>query len=75
MRRSTLERLDWKDVRYGGRRIVVPARKGKNQERGAIDIADNLASWLAPHFKGLAVAGRQGQVGPALIDKDQLAGR
>ena len=51
IRIATLERLNWKEIDFRERRIVVPAFKGKNATRYAVDIADNLAAWLAPYVR------------------------
>jgi integrase len=51
VRIATLERLDWKDIDFRERRIVVPAFKGKNAVRYPVDISDNLAAWLMPYLR------------------------
>lgn len=49
IRRATLERLDWKDVRFNERKVVVPRFAGKNQQRYSVTLEDNAMKWLAPY--------------------------
>jgi integrase len=49
IRRATLERLDWSDVRFEEKRVIVPAHKGKNQKRYQVNLSENAVEWLKPH--------------------------
>jgi integrase len=51
LRRSEIERLEWKDVRFDSGLIEVPALKSKTASRRFVKIETALASWLAP-YKG-----------------------
>src|SRR5271166_5439681 len=48
IRRATLERLDWSDVRFEEKRVIVPAHKGKNQKRYQVNLSENAVEWLKP---------------------------
>jgi integrase len=58
LRRSEIERLEWKDVRFDSGLIEVPALKSKTASRRFVKIHENLAAWLAPHKN------RAGQICP-----------
>jgi integrase len=49
IRRATLERLDWTDVKIAEKRVIVPRYKGKNQLRYRVTLSDNALEWLRPH--------------------------
>jgi integrase len=49
LRSAEIERLEWSDVRFKERCIVVGASKAKTASRRVVPICDNLASWLAPY--------------------------
>jgi integrase len=51
IRRATLERLDWSDVKIDEKRVIVPRYKGKNQKRYRVTLAENALSWLRPYAK------------------------
>ena len=51
IRRATLERLDWSDVRFEEKRVIVPAHKGKNQKRYQVNLSENAVEWLKPHVR------------------------
>jgi integrase len=51
IRRATLERLDWSNVRFEEKRVIVPAYKGKNQERYQVYLSDNAVEWLRPYVR------------------------
>ena len=51
IRRATLERLDWSEVRFDERRVIVPAYKGKNQKRYQVSLSDNAIEWLKPYVQ------------------------
>jgi len=51
IRRATLERLDWSDVRFEEKRVIVPAYKGKNQTRYQVNLSENALEWLKPHVR------------------------
>jgi integrase len=51
IRRATIERLDWKDVRFEEKRIIVPKHKGKNQTRYPVTLQENALEWLRPHLQ------------------------
>src|SRR6516162_7997077 len=51
IRRATLERLDWSDVRFNEKRVVVPSFKGKKQERYRVTLSENALKWLKPHVR------------------------
>jgi integrase len=70
VRIATLQRLDWKDIDFRERRIVVPAFKGKNAIRYSVDISDNLAAWLAPYLKA-----EGSLLAPSRSPRRRLAGR
>jgi integrase len=51
IRVDTLKRLDWSDVRYDEKRVIVPRYKGKNQLRYRVTLSENALAWLKPHVK------------------------
>jgi integrase len=51
IRRATLERLDWSDVKFDEKRVIVPKHKGKNQTRYQVSLSENALEWLRPHVK------------------------
>lgn len=51
IRRATLERLDWSDVKLEEKRVIVPGYKGKNQKRYRVTLAANALEWLRPYEK------------------------
>jgi integrase len=51
LRLAEVSRLDWREVRFSERLIVVEAGKAKTAARRLVPISDNLAAWLAPHVK------------------------
>jgi integrase len=51
IRRATLERLDWSDVKFVERRVIVPCYKGKNNKRYRVTLSDNALAWLKPYVR------------------------
>ena len=51
IRRRTLEKLDWSDVRLSEKRIIVPRHHGKNQRRYRVTLSENALEWLKPYEK------------------------
>lgn len=51
LRLAEVSRLDWSEIRFAERLIVVEAGKAKTAARRLVPISDNLAAWLAPHVK------------------------
>ena len=51
IRRATVERLDWKDLQFENKQVVVPAYKGKKQTRYKVLLSDNAVEWLRPYVK------------------------
>jgi integrase len=49
IRRATIERLDWSDIRFAEKRVIVPAYKGKNQKRYQVNLSENALEWLKPN--------------------------
>lgn len=49
IRRATLERLDWSDVKAD--RVIVPRYAGKNQKRYRVTLSKNAIKWLQPYRK------------------------
>jgi integrase len=49
LRRSEIERLEWKDVRFDSGLIEVPALKSKTASRRFVKIQPALAAWLSPY--------------------------
>lgn len=59
LRSAEIERLEWKDIDFASRHIVVSASNAKTASRRIVPLCDNLAAWLAPY------SGRQqGKVWP-----------
>jgi site-specific recombinase XerD len=59
LRSAEIERLEWKDIDFASRHIVVSASNAKTASRRIVPLCDNLAAWLAPY------SGReQGRVWP-----------
>jgi integrase len=49
LRRAELERLDWRDIHFGGEQLIeVTAKKSKSARRRFVRIQPNLREWLAP---------------------------
>jgi integrase len=51
VRRSTLERLDWSEVKMAERRVIVPRYKSKDDNRYQVTLSDNLIEWLTPYVQ------------------------
>jgi integrase len=51
IRVATIEKMDWKDVRFEEKRVIVPAYKAKKQKRYQVQLSDNALEWLRPHVK------------------------
>ena len=70
LRRSEIERLEWKDVRFDSGLIEVPALKSKTASRRFVKIQPSLAAWLNPYKN------RTGEVCPPdlryLLELDRL---
>jgi integrase len=49
IRRATLEKLDWSNVKFDEKRAIVPRYKGKNDRRYRVTLSDNAIEWLRPH--------------------------
>lgn len=47
VRIEELKRLDWSDVKWSSRRIIIPQAVAKARRRRAFTITDTLATWLA----------------------------
>jgi site-specific recombinase XerD len=56
VRSAEIERMEWSDIHFAEKFIVVGAARSKTAGRRIVPIADNLAEWLAPY------AGREGKV-------------
>jgi integrase len=56
LRSAEIERLEWSDIHFADKCIVVGADKAKTASRRVVPVADNLAAWLAPY------EGRKGKV-------------
>jgi integrase len=48
LRAAEVERLDWSEISLPERLIKLPATKSKTHKKRNVEIADNLAAWLAP---------------------------
>jgi integrase len=51
IRTATLEKLDWSDIKYDEKRVIVPPYRGKKQERYRVTLSENALAWLKPHVK------------------------
>jgi integrase len=51
IRVDTLRKLDWSEVKYDEKRVIVPRYKGKNQLRYRVTLSENALAWLKPHIK------------------------
>jgi integrase len=51
IRVDTLKKLDWSEVKFDEKRVIVPRYKGKNQLRYRVTLSDNALEWLKPHVK------------------------
>jgi integrase len=51
IRTATLEELDWSNVKYDEKRVIVPRYKGKNDLRYRVTLSENALAWLKPHVK------------------------
>jgi integrase len=49
VRHAEIQRLDWKDVRFGARIIEVHAGNAKTATRRTVPILPNLRAWLRDH--------------------------
>lgn len=49
VRTNELRKLEWKHIDLSAKRITIPPTIAKKRSVRHIDIADNLAAWLAPH--------------------------
>ncbi|MFO1501766.1 MAG: tyrosine-type recombinase/integrase, partial [Verrucomicrobiota bacterium] len=46
---TEIERLEWSDIDFAGRRIVVGASRAKTATRRVVPLDENVAQWLAPY--------------------------
>ena len=77
IRRATLERLDWSDVRINEKRVIVPRYKGKNQNRYRVTLSDNALEWLKPYAResgSLLVDGSPRRTRRFILEAAQRAG-
>ena len=51
LRRSEIEKIDWKDIKLSNGYITVSARNAKSSQRRNVAICDNLMAWLKPYAK------------------------
>lgn len=51
VRTNELQQLDWSNVNIADGRITIPPSIAKKRSVRHIDIADNLAAWLAPYWQ------------------------
>jgi site-specific recombinase XerD len=51
IRRATLEKLDWSEVHFAEKRVIVPGYKAKNDVRYPVNFSDNLTEWLRPYVR------------------------
>src|SRR4029077_3079700 len=51
IRRATLERLDWSDIKFAEKRAIVPRYKAKNGKRYRVTLSDNAIEWLRPYVR------------------------
>jgi integrase len=51
IRTATLERLDWSDIKYAEKRVIVPRYAGKNDLRYRVTLSDNALAWLKPFVR------------------------
>jgi integrase len=51
LRTSEILRLDWSEIDFGEKHILVKAEKAKSARRRYVTIPDNLRSWLLPLAK------------------------
>jgi integrase len=49
IRRATLEKIGWADVKMAEKRVIVPRYKGKNDKRYRVTLSENLIEWLTPY--------------------------
>ena len=60
LRRSEIERMDWKDIKISNGYITVSARNAKSSQRRNVTICDNLMAWLKPHAEVVPENGARG---------------
>jgi integrase len=63
LRTAELQRLDWPDIKFDGKVIVVGADKAKTASRRVVPIPDNCLAWITVY------CGREGKVSPAQHDR------
>ncbi len=51
VRTEEMVRMDWKNINFVTKHIILPAAVTKTRRRRLIPIQDNLLSWLEPHRK------------------------
>jgi integrase len=51
IRVDTLRKLDWSEIKYDEKRVIVPRYKGKNDLRYRVSLSENALAWLRPHVK------------------------
>ena len=49
LRSAEIERLEWSDIHFAEKFIVIGADRSKTAARRVVPVADNLAAWLAPY--------------------------
>ena len=51
LRRSEIEKIDWKDIKLSNGYITISAAIAKTSQRRHVTISDNLMAWLKPYAK------------------------
>src|SRR4029077_4899466 len=52
LRSSEIERLNWQDVKWEAKQVVVPALKSKTASRRSVRLRPNALRWLASYRRG-----------------------
>ena len=43
--------MDWSEVKFKDKRVIVPRYKGKNDKRYPVTLSDNAIEWLRPYVR------------------------
>ena len=74
LRTAEIERLEWSDIHFAEKFIVIGASKSKTASRRIIPLSDNLAAWLAPYAKQTGLIWKRTELWRARAETVKAAG-
>lgn len=74
LRTAEIERLEWSDIHFAEKFIVIGASKSKTASRRIVPLSDNLAAWLAPYTKQTGLIWKRTELWRARAETVKAAG-